>query len=138
MISPSSRISELRVGRELDALVAEKIFGLPIYNKDNFGNPGTFVGSHDNPMVCSQPKNYSTSIVAAWEVIERMREIGWVFQIQSYPYSDTVRVEFWRHRVKDRPETLQLAAVSDIKVEAVICLTALKVIEEYGYLDNST
>ena len=48
----------MKPGRELDALVAEKIFGFEI------PNPGG--------MWETAPLPYSTSISAAWEVVEKM------------------------------------------------------------------
>lgn len=56
----------MKTGRELDALVAEKVMG----------ESSGYTHSRDNDFVvtCSR---YSTDISAAWLVVEKLRDIGW-------------------------------------------------------------
>ncbi len=81
-------IDQLPAGREMDALIAEKIFnlkpatfveigsisGMVIYFKCEEGNGNTrgyYPGNYrDNPRVPLD--HYSTNIKAAWEVVEQM------------------------------------------------------------------
>jgi hypothetical protein len=62
-------MSELSAGRELDALVAEKVMGYP----------GAAVGGWSNPHVTPLP--YSTDIDAAWSVVEHMARDGFAFSL---------------------------------------------------------
>jgi hypothetical protein len=54
-------------GRELDALVAEKVMGLTVYpeGRDHVGPCWSKGGFHEE-----QVPNYSTDIAAAWSVVE--------------------------------------------------------------------
>ena len=55
----------MKLGRELDLLVAEHIFGYTVFSKLN----GSIVNQHDE---LDAPNFYSTDISAAWEVVEKM------------------------------------------------------------------
>lgn len=76
--------SELQAGRELDALIAEKVMGLrrevrlcgstesaTIYSQNPWWQDGrqTLLDVHHH----GGPRPYSTDIAAAWEVVEAMR-----------------------------------------------------------------
>jgi hypothetical protein len=70
------QILAMKPGRELDALVAEKVMGLPNVRKymsryvhDNHPEKAWVTGIVDIP-------EYSTDISAAWEVVEKMHEWG--------------------------------------------------------------
>ena len=81
--------AEMPAGREMDALVAEKVMGLApcdAWSPVNFGSAGGPAMWLDKPCghdgKCyptpsehpfSGPLHYSTSIAAAWEVVERLR-----------------------------------------------------------------
>lgn len=65
-------------GRELDALVAEKVMGLKPRNEFE-GN--TVVPPHYTVYLRGNTvymPRYSTDIAAAWEVVEKMKEMGCV------------------------------------------------------------
>lgn len=93
----------MKAGRELDALVAEKVMGLT-WNEDRCRICGwPLAASRDEgcaPGDCSmrpsparradEPAPYSTDIAAAWEVVERMCADGWEYEINSH-YSVTAR-----------------------------------------------
>ena len=57
-------------GRELDALVAEKVMGYRIFNPPPIDDPWEVLpdNSRGRPVLA-----YSTDIAAAWEVLEKMR-----------------------------------------------------------------
>ena len=69
----SEKKMALKAGRELDALVAEKVMGLP----------GAAVGGWYNPNLLDGPPPYSTDIAAAWEVVEKLLELGWHVDIED-------------------------------------------------------
>ena len=69
----------MRAGRELDALVAEKVMGM-VDNRPS-GRSGEMWGIMDwyapgEPVWVGDFPLYSTDISAAWEVVEKMREKG--------------------------------------------------------------
>lgn len=66
-------------GRELDALIAEKVMGLNVIEEWVFetrsaacpdGNYGCLVMHYEQVPI--KPKSYSTAISAAWEVVEKL------------------------------------------------------------------
>lgn len=66
--------TELNPGRELDALVAEKVMGFTVYrDTSGIGHPAdtcTAPGSTERPLV----PEFSANIAAAWGVVERISE----------------------------------------------------------------
>lgn len=75
------------MSRELDRDVAEKVVGWR-YREDDGGffAPGDewFVDQDGLRVECVDLPTYSTSISAAWEVVEKMREIGFTYvQIEA-------------------------------------------------------
>jgi hypothetical protein len=76
-----------RAGRELDALVAEKVMGWPtvtIINGCPFTpyNPDTGIPYRSGLGVAALPF-YSTDIAAAWDVVELMREQSYTLELYS-------------------------------------------------------
>lgn len=70
---------ELKPGRELDALIAEKVMGLRYYPPGNSATcivetPGWY--SPGQSRVVESLPAYSTSIAAAWEVVEKLTGSG--------------------------------------------------------------
>lgn len=68
----------LKPGRELDALVAEKVMG---YDQEQIRNASYYINEagqtrHDIP-------SFSTDIAAAWEVVEKFRKADPTFTIDS-------------------------------------------------------
>ncbi len=66
----------MKPGRELDALVAEKVMGF----KPCSDPIGKCDAAHMSPPLCwdgSELKPYSTNISAAWEVVEKVSLLGW-------------------------------------------------------------
>jgi hypothetical protein len=60
----------VNAGRELDALVAEKVMGRDMTRPAGFKHP---IGM----------PHYSTDIAAAWEVVERLRAAGHWFDLRD-------------------------------------------------------
>ena len=58
------RIDSLEAGRAIDALIAEKVFGLTV--KKGCVIEGEEIGSRDRDL-----KNYSTDIADAWKILAR-------------------------------------------------------------------
>lgn len=103
-------------GRDLDALVAEKVMG---WFKDRYSEywfpPGTNI---TNGAVVDLP-HYSTSIEAAWEVVEKLKEgvlyfelvrtpDGWISQFYSEAKYDPAPIE-------DAPTAPHAIAVAALK-----------------------
>ena len=77
------KLSEMKAGRELDALVAEKVMGL---SKGGTDVNGVFVYlDHIEGGIWTAVPNYSTDIAAAWEVLCKMGEIGFGHLIELSP-----------------------------------------------------
>lgn len=81
-------IVHLVAGRELDALVAEKVMdvGVEWWNGEPF-----YVVTQDGHISAYRLAAYSTDIAAAWEVVEKMRERRADFYIR---FVSTWTVEF--------------------------------------------
>lgn len=62
---------ELKPVRELDALIAEKVFGAPAPRDANaFTEAGYWTA--DDKQIFFHCRRYSTDIAAAWEVVEKL------------------------------------------------------------------
>ena len=71
------------MSRELDREVAEKVMGWRIPETWLYSEMG-----HDGEVLREVPL-YSSSIEAAWLVMEKMREKGWSFGCSCIPTDDT-------------------------------------------------
>lgn len=89
----------MKAGRELDALVAEKIFGW----------------SKSDLEINEDISHFSTDIAAAWEVVERLRSRGYRFEVRSQPQG------FWVYFGEE------MSAEAPTAPHA-ICLAALKAV----------
>lgn len=124
-------IDEMPAGRELDALVAEKVMGYSVY-RDPAGYMYRFVlvpqnAGPDNPPFCDtqlelvQP--FSTDIAAAWQVVTKMRERDyWVFMGIFPSYSYVLFTE-------DKSPLEYRADTGVNEVPLAICRAALKAVE---------
>lgn len=114
--------TSLPAGRELDALIAEKVFGITTRWRDgsNYGGDPTRYLEYGKQTlgVGTQVPNYSTDILAAWEIVEAMKSNGFQFAIYNIPSGVfTVRFE------KD----LKLYSMdSETSIPYAICLAALR------------
>jgi hypothetical protein len=106
----------MRAGRELDALVAEKVMGWKWIGPDEFNdNRHLTLGGQK---VQARIPDYSTDIAAAWDVVEKMRPtFNLVLECVSLEYNCHVaRPGHLDEKVNVRADTAPLA----------ICLAALK------------
>jgi hypothetical protein len=80
---PRDEVLGLKPGRELDALIAEKVMGFRCVVDKGNGNVswiayGVYGETHTPPMAWKKwnykVPPYSTDIAAAWEVVEKMSE----------------------------------------------------------------
>ena len=95
----------MEAGRELDALVEEKLMKAP------------FAGDYQ--------QHYSTDIAAAWEVLEKMQDNGWFWNI-DYDYGELV-AGFGKGR--DSEGDLSWHYEQAETTPHAICLAALKAVE---------
>ena len=117
-----------KAGRELDALIAEKVTG--VVPCDEWSRFNSYSESRDEPhedhdcrSTSFWPPHYSTNIAAAWEVVEKLRVEG--LRLRLVEYTDGFYAVFGAMAIDTAPwqasqvETAQLA----------ICLAALKAVE---------
>lgn len=121
-------MSDLQPGRDLDAMVAEKVMGM-VDNRPS-GRSGEMWGIMDwfapgEPAWAPNFPTYSTSISAAWEVVEKMRGDGWYVRITDTksPLGHRWMVSF------DTEEGLHpLYTAYSETVPHAICLAALRAV----------
>jgi len=96
----TNNIDSLEAGREMDALVATEVMGLPPWKEfvleDIPGEPCGGFGDYCNADLhwkhndqikergindLKRPWDYSTSISAAWQVVEKLHSLGWVVDV---------------------------------------------------------
>lgn len=112
----------MEAGRELDALVAEKVMG----HKVKWGRSRFYPLDYDTPFFDEQPlkrsiPNYSTDIAAAWEVVEKLKE-------QTAPERD-IEIgcySFYRVSIVDAATEAEIAVMENDSAPLAICLAALK------------
>jgi hypothetical protein len=91
--------STMEAGREMDALVAEKVMGWTFCDYSMPGTPWEFtdppeerisigVGLEPGTRRRNRIPNYSTSISAAWEVVEKFRQRQWKIQVIGHEWYD--------------------------------------------------
>ena len=123
----------MKAGRELDALIAEKVFGSkkPTHKHDRVHlepmNDDTFcwecfcIYAHGD--VCEWvPRKYSAQIADAWLVVEKMEEMEGTVSIFYY-YAPSEKTSYWGVKLGYR-EIYASANTAPL----AICLAALKAI----------
>jgi hypothetical protein len=116
----------MKAGRELDALVAEKVLGLSVskmatseYSYGFFYNPARAENTWQ------RLPHYSTNLTAAWQVVEKMAEKGWRV---CFSDNGNTHAERWDCRFFREPGTSskdRVIAICDTAPLA-ICLAALR------------
>ena len=106
----------MKAGREIDALVAEKVMGFG-YRYSSWR--GIYVAVGEVP-------HYSTRIQDAWLVVERLMEKGWSCNIVYHDPGDCL-CEFWGG--KEGNKHWREIANHLPSVPLAICLVALKAVE---------
>ena len=129
----------MKAGRELDALVAEKVMGFPYgqqhgeIRENSSGSPFCSIckvaGSWRDGDLFSEPciQHYSTDIADAWQVVEKLREQGFNFGIQHPCRRHGGQAFVYFHRYGGSTIGHQSTALADTGPRA-ICLAALKAV----------
>lgn len=111
----------LDAGRQLDALVAEKVLKFKLdYEFADIYNGPLVPGLRDQYDEMGILPHYSTDIAAAWEVVERMRSGGWRLELRDW-------VTYWSARFNSDPDS-QGRFAKEEDVPHAICLAALKAV----------
>lgn len=134
------------VGRELDALVAEKVMGLPCPGLPT-DNAYSYIGRVEREGWYLQssgydsgdvreivPAPYSTSIAAAWEVVEKLKADGWDIHIDSMGFNNDIEGEwrtFFSHPHEMGDQRAHVFGDGDTVAEAV-CKSALAAVAAVG------
>ena len=133
------RIEAMQTGRELDALVAERVMGLQlvkapkVWSDDDWltsdtptetealgvVNPNWKPGDWTPPFSTILP--YSTDIAAAWQVVEKMRADGWWYTLTNVQE----RQEFAEFRRVAREGVHKFHYTRGETPQHAICLAAL-------------
>jgi len=104
--------------RELDSLIAERVMGWKVFAGDpGYGRPP---GNHPLSLVLDVLPNYSTSIVEAWQVVEKMRG--------DYELDLSDHVTYWTARFTKARSTSPHVIEAETAPLA-ICRAALKALE---------
>jgi hypothetical protein len=128
MSSPESKIELTRPSRELDALVAEKVMGEQVR--------GTWIidGVRPDGIPNRQcpVEHYSSDIASAWEVVEKLADLGWCIELKHYPKGSPQGpkwlVFLWREFDAGEGEIIREPAfqLPADTAPLAICLAALK------------
>lgn len=108
---------EMKAGRGLDALVAEKVMGwTPIPDAPSWSE-----GYRDANGIPQKTRPFSTSIADAWSVVEKLRANGFEYGVRS--------IDAFNHHVvfSRKREAFGEFAISDTAPHA-ICLAALQAV----------
>jgi len=84
-------IDSMPAGKEMDSLVAEKVMGLPC---SCFLDPA-YCAVHGLSIPTDSLRRYSTSIAAAFGVVEKLKEYHW--DMEWNPITKLWEVEPWPH-----------------------------------------
>ena len=89
------KIDEMQAGREMDALIAEKVMGWAVFYGEYKGYEllddevaQGYPPEEEADGVPFEIPYYSTDIAAAWEVVERITEKRWKFKLRRLPGKD--------------------------------------------------
>jgi hypothetical protein len=118
---------ELEAGPELDALVAEKVMGLPVYRDMDNGFPHLGVKGSYGPI-----PDYSVLIEDAWQVVEKLSN-KYRVQVAQCFFPDVLWLcELWDYAAgrweKEESEDAEFCAYGKTAPYA-ICRAALKAVE---------
>ena len=123
------QILALPAGRELDALVAEKVFGLAV-DRVQFATADTTGYKSDDGFRYPVPR-YSRDIASAWGVVDKLTKDGYAFQFNAMaecgarfdPTGDDGCWEDWEVQHEDQELPLESAPLA-------ICQAAILTILE--------
>jgi hypothetical protein len=120
----------MKAGRDLDALVAEKVMGMNQFPHEPLDSMGMChrcfrpAGLGDALPKSCDPPHYSTDITAAWEVVEKLDLLGeWELWRHTDPYTKEPKWIVGRADY-EQGETYAVADTAPL----VLCLAALKAV----------
>ncbi len=125
----------MKAGRELDALVAEKVMGWSDVGEITIGMT-VYVAGHRPEGEQTVVPSYSTDIAAAWTVVERMRELGWRMLLENWVSSDDAYAAFFHPQ--DRYRYGNHIGVTDDTAPVAICRAALRAVGVEVWEDPTT
>ncbi len=115
----------MKPGRELDALIAEKVMGLIVFRDETgIGYPADTC-SHPDSRDGKLVPEYSTRIDHTWEVVEKIGDLGWSIGISidsKHPHTKVLC------QMKPRDQNYTEVIVDAATAPHAICLAALKAI----------
>lgn len=128
------------IGRELDAAIAERVFGLVPCTADSHRTGGTAPwfchAQPDSPGMGGETRLYSWDILEAWSVVANLAARGWKVDVQNrYPGCYACHVHFPAHisykNVYERADrAIDGKALTDGQLAALaICRAAIGAIE---------
>ena len=119
----------MKPGKELDALIAEKIFDLDVL-AGKVVTPHEFLeGTHYS----LEPEAYSTNITAAWKIVERLNEQFLMVSVDSYLGGADIAI---LDKKAEGHYQLTVSAKGDDACHA-ICLVALKLEQKINSEDET-
>jgi hypothetical protein len=107
-------IDTIPAGQEVDALIAEKVFGGPGKNVQWYWWRNSTPSLDVDPPIYAGPA-FSTDIAAAWRVVEKMKECHW------FLLTDRIDTK-WYAAFSDKAKSIESSA------PLAICRAALKAI----------
>jgi hypothetical protein len=115
----------MEAGRELDTLVAEKVFGFEVKAFHQFGNMALrYINPHDPSLGhwCELP-HFSTTMTAAWNIVEALKSYRWSITLDiEFATGYSVRLLKYLIPIDDSPEIF----VEAKSMPLAICLAALE------------
>lgn len=113
--------------RKIDCAIAEKVMGLRVYEEAEYLDESwddNLAMTDDKPtdygVMIARIPNYSTDIAAAWTVMERLCELGFIYAISPHTVSlkQFGTDDGWeKTEGVDVPHAICLAALKDVGVE---------------------
>ena len=105
-------ILAMEPGRELDALVADKVIGMDLVEDTQLQLPRYYLPEYDRTIHRDVPL-YSSDISAAWEVLEYMQDSGWSWDMKMNNLAKEVEVRIGRGQAvsKSVPEAICKSAL---------------------------
>jgi len=122
-------MTDLKPGRELDALIAERVMGYKRAHMDdpeiNFAGDIWLNPNGTKYLHTAALPEYSTSIEAAWEVVEKLHELGFFFDLHW-----DLNTSVWTTSFKKSSDISEPNFYSkEREAPHAICKAALKAVE---------
>jgi hypothetical protein len=119
---------DLQAGRELDVLIATEVMGWVFCNCDVYGGVGEHRHDVDDWSALEPTPRFSTTYEGMGLVLERMRELGWGWKLESWLYFHGAG---WGAEVEDFTEKEKSRGrfqVYSLSLPHAVCLAALKAV----------